>query len=422
MKQIYKISIFFIIPVFLFSCTTQVIKEESNLQAIQAKKTLQKGTFGYDLQFLKNHDDIIVLSDVENKAQIIVSPRMQGRVMTSTAEGLEGKSYGWVNYELIASGKIAPHINVFGGEDRFWLGPEGGQYSIFFQNGDPFDLEHWQTPASIDTESFTVQEKTADYVYFTKEIQLQNYSGSQFDLTLNRKVKLLSVQEINQLLNIKPGNTIKMVGFESENQITNSGKNTWQKSTGLLSIWILGMFTPSPATTIVIPFKEGPDNLLGPPVNDAYFGKVPDDRLEVQNDVLFFKGDGQYRSKIGISPLRVKPIMGSYNAIDGVLTLVQFSLPDGAKDYVNSMWEMQAFPYSGDVINSYNDGPTSPGGKPLGPFYELESSSPAAALKPGESLTHIHRTFHLEGSKDELNELILATLGVSLQDIARALP
>jgi hypothetical protein len=25
-----------------------------------------------------------------------------------------------------------PHINVFGGEDRFWLGPEGGQFSIFF--------------------------------------------------------------------------------------------------------------------------------------------------------------------------------------------------------------------------------------------------------------------------------------------------
>ena len=27
------------------------------------------------------------------------------------------------------------HVNVFGGEDRFWLGPEGGQYSIFFVKG-----------------------------------------------------------------------------------------------------------------------------------------------------------------------------------------------------------------------------------------------------------------------------------------------
>ena len=32
-------------------------------------------------------------------------------------------------------------MNGFGGEDRFWLGPEGGQFSIFFKKDDPFDLE-----------------------------------------------------------------------------------------------------------------------------------------------------------------------------------------------------------------------------------------------------------------------------------------
>ena len=40
-------------------------------------------------------------------------------------------------------------MNAFGGEDRLWLGPEGGQYSIFFRAGDPFDLEHWQTPPPL---------------------------------------------------------------------------------------------------------------------------------------------------------------------------------------------------------------------------------------------------------------------------------
>lgn len=34
---------------------------------------------------------------------------------------------------------------------------------------------------------------------------------------------------------------------------------------------------------------------------------------------------------------------------------------------------------------------------PLGPFYELETSSPAAALNPGESLRHIQRTIHIKG-------------------------
>ncbi len=60
---------------------------------------MEKGTFGYDLDFLEKHGDMIVLSGNENKAQVIVSPEYQGKVFTSTAEGLEGKSFGWINYD-----------------------------------------------------------------------------------------------------------------------------------------------------------------------------------------------------------------------------------------------------------------------------------------------------------------------------------
>jgi hypothetical protein len=41
----------------------------------------------------------------------------------------------------------------------------------------------------------------------------------------------------------------------------------------------------------------------------------------------------------------------------------------------------------GDVINAYNDGPNDDGTQ-LGRFLELETSSPAAALKSGNSITH----------------------------------
>ncbi len=51
--------------------------------------------------------------------------------------------------------------------------------------------------------------------------------------------------------------------------------------------------------------------------------------------------------------------------------------------------------FSGDAVNSYNDGPID--GKQMGKFYEIESSSPAAALAPGTSMQHIHRTIHLKG-------------------------
>jgi len=183
------------------------------------------------------------------------------------------------------------------------------------------------------------------------------------------------------------------------------------------------MFNPSPKTTIVIPFKGGPEDGLGPAVNDAYFGEVPADRLVVDEarGVLFFSGDGKFRSKIGISPRRVKPFAGSYDAANGVLTVVHLTVPEGATDYVNSMWEIQEQPFSGDVVNSYNDGPAAPGAKPLGPFYELESSSPAAALAPGETLTHVHTTMHFQGPDKLLDEIARKVFGVGIEEIKRAL-
>ena len=73
---------------------------------------------------------------------------------------------------------------------------------------------------------------------------------------------------------------------------------------------------------------------------------------------------------------------------------------------------LQAEPFKGDVVNSYNDGPPSPGVKPLGPFYELESSSPALAVKPGESAANIHRTIHLQGDEAAVRTIGKMLLGV----------
>ena len=195
----------------------------------------------------------------------------------------------------------------------------------------------------------------------------------------------------------------------------------WAAKSGLVSIWILGQFLPTPGTTIAIPFTAGPDAALGPVVNDAYFGKVPADRLQAKDGAIFFKADGQYRAKIGVTPARTLGVAGSYDAERRVLTLIQFSRPEGQREYVNSMWELQREPYKGDALNSYNDGPPGPGQKPLGPFYELESSSPALALEPGQSYTHVHRTFHLTGPDADLDRIARHVLHVGLQDITGAL-
>ncbi len=86
------------------------------------------------------------------------------------------------------------------------------------------------------------------------------------------------------------------------------------------------------------------------------------------------------------------------------------------------MWEKQAKPYSGDVVNSYNDGPLGPGQPPLGPFYELETSSPAEALAPNGTARLVRRTVHLQGPDAELDAVARSVLGVPLADIVAALP
>jgi len=402
---------FSIFLLILFISCNNVIKEENKNDV-----ELSKGTFGFDLDFLKKyHKDLVVLGNDTAGAQIIILPAYQGRIMTSTAEGNAGASFGWLNHDLIASGKYTEHFSAFGGEERFWLGPEGGQFSIYFKKGVDFKFENWYVPKELDTESFTLKSSSTTDAAFEKEMHLENYTGTKFDLKVNRNISLLNDSSIEVLLGSVP-NGIKKVGFQSENIVTNTGKNSWNKTTGLLSIWVLSMLNADENTTIAIPFKKGDSSLLGKVVTDDYFGKVPADRLKVMDGLILFKADAKHRSKIGISPKRSLPLALSYDAKNNVLTIAQFSLKEGVHDYVNSLWEQQKNPFSGDAVNAYNDGPIE--GKQMGKFYELESSSPAASLKPGENITHIHRTIHLKGDKEKLNEIAKKLLGVGLDALA----
>lgn len=389
--------------VFSIACNTTTNKDT----------TMQQGTFGYDLEFLrKHHKDLVLLENGD--AQLIVLPAYQGRIMTSTAEGNAGASFGWLNHELIASGKFTEHFSAFGGEERFWLGPEGGQFSIYFKKGVDFKFDNWFVPKELDTEAFDLVASDKTSAQFEKQMHLENFSGTSFDLKVNRKISLLDDSAIQALLGKLPTG-VKAVGFQSDNMVTNTGRAEWNKSSGMLSIWVLSMLNAGDKTTIAIPYKQGDSASLGKIVTDDYFGKVPADRLKLGDGIMLFKADGNLRSKIGISPERALPMAASYDAANNVLTIAQFSLPEGKKDYVNSLWEQQQNPFSGDAVNAYNDGPIE--GKQMGKFYELESSSPATALAPGQSLSHFHRTIHLKGTKESLNEIVQHLFGVDLDTL-----
>lgn len=392
-----------------------------SLLACSSKQVQTVGTtFQDDVAFLQKHTPVVLLATKSNLAMVAITPALQGRIMTSTYGGNEGPSFGWINRELIASGQNNLHINAFGGEDRFWLGPEGGQYALFFKKGDPFDLDHWYTPPPINEGPYDIVAQDDHSVVFRKTMSIRNYADFTFDLELERQVRLLHRPDLVKSLGVELPHAIDVVAFESVNKITNTGAAAWSKESGLVSIWILGMFNPSPATIVAVPYVPGPESEKGPIVVSNYFGDIPADRLQIKSNAIFFKGDGLYRSKIGVPKPRVKPVMGSYDSKLGVLTLVQFTLPEQAIDYVNSLWKITEQPFSGDVANSYNDGPASPGAKPMGPFYELESSSPAAALAAGASMSHSHRTIHLHADEARLDRIAQSILGVSIQDFKTA--
>jgi hypothetical protein len=378
--------------------------------------------FDDDVSFLKKYSDVIVLTDAAGRSRIAVTPGLQARVMTSTAGPPENLSYGWINRSLFESGDTSVHMNAFGGEERFWLGPEGGQFSIFFPKDSAFTFENWRTPRLIDLDAYDLVSQTAQSASFTKTAALTNYSGTVFNIRINREIKVLTSAEVFQLLDARVDSSLMSVAYQTINRVENTGTVTWSKQTGLLSIWLLGMFNPSPGVTMVIPFVEGPLTSLGPVVNDDYFGKVPADRLKVSGGVIFFRGDGEYRSKIGLSPARARDVMGSYDPQSNTLTVVKYTKGEPGDVYVNSKWEIQNYPYSGDLVNAYNDGPPSPGAKPMGPFYELESSSPARELNPGEYIQHIQTTFHFQGDEKALDSLATNVLGASLAEIKAAFP
>lgn len=385
------------------------------LSSCMNQSTMQKGSFGYDLNFLKKyHADLVLLEDSSSDAKLIVLPAYQGRVMTSTADGMDGMSFGWINHALISSKEITPHIYAVGGEERFWLGPEGGQFSIYFKKDSAFDFEHWQVPKEIDTEPFELVDHSTSTANFKKVIHLKNYSGSTFDVGINRNIHLLNRSGVQAYLG-DIDTSIRVVGFSSENTITNLSNNPWGEQYGMLSIWILSMLNADDQTTIAIPYKQGDSSEMGKIVTDDYFGKVPADRLKVGNRLILMKADANHRSKVGISPKRAKPYLGSYDEKNNVLTIAFFTLPEGNEKYVNSLWKIQDNPFSGDAVNAYNDGPVN--GKQMGKFYEIESSSPAADLGPGESLTHKHTTIHLKGEKASLEKISNNIFGVSLQEM-----
>lgn len=376
--------------------------------------------FDDDVQFLTKHVDVQLLES-DDGARVAVVPEYQARVMTSTLANDDNDSFGWINREAVERGPGDGPINLFGGEDRFWIGPEGSRFSFFFDPGKPMTFANWRTPALIDSVPYEVVDQATDYIECRARGQMTNYQGQTFDMEIVRRIQMLSPLDLD-LYNPEEDEGLTAVAFETRNCLTNVGDSAWTAENGLPSIWILGMYPSSSHVTSVLPVRGISQTPADQIVNTAYFGELDESRLRVdlKRRCCLFRCDGQYRSKIGIPLKHATDRLGSWNSDQEYLTWVEFDLPhDTGPGYCNNLWTADQDPFGGDVVNCYNDGPNESGGA-LGPFYELESSSPALPLAPGESYTHVHRTVHLKGEPELVDEVSRTILGVSLERIRTA--
>ena len=62
---------------------------------------------------------------------------------------------------------------------------------------------------------------------------------------------MIDAGEVAADFNIQLTNDMKIVAYKSENKITNTGDKAWTKEGGLVSVWMLGCFNPTPTTTAV---------------------------------------------------------------------------------------------------------------------------------------------------------------------------
>ena len=336
---------------------------------------------------------------------VAVSGIYQGRIFTSSARGRAGKSYGWVNWELINKGTHATEMVALGGESRLWFAPEWGKFSLCFEAGKEHIDANLRRPIDSNRKQFNTTKKTPTSLTCEGNLQLINDQNFAFDIHTARTIAILNKEDIEKKLSISIPDPVPFVGFTAETTVKNISAQPFKKESGLIAIWELGCQLTTPDTVVILPLRQPTDRIT------EYFG-VLEDRLTIKDQVVYYQADALAIGKIGILPRHCKNVMGSYSPSQQLLTIVTFSF-ENDPIYVNSV-PHNTTPYQGDVINIFNG--VVDDNLNL-PFYEFESSSSAKELQPSEQMYHRQTTYHFEGEMDNLNQIAESVLGISLKQI-----
>ena len=359
-----------------------------------------------------------VLEGLRRGKKIVVAPSLVGRVMGTTVSGSRGQVLGWVNQSAIEQGmNKAPAndwgFNNFGGEERFWFAPEGGQFGLCMGRH-LSGLEHYHTPAAFNTQPFKVLDSDRNSVMMKSRMRLANAKGTKFVMDVTRAIRAADACPYT----LGCQKQVDFVGFESKNTVRNVDTKPVRRNQGALGMFLIGQFPSRARSIAIVPFKPGTNRQLGVPIREDYFacchkqGKplLPSrGKWKTGRDFSLFKTAGKTSGKIGIGRQRTIPRLGCLDLDSNELIIMDFDFyPE--HEYVASYWRNLKDPYDGDTANFAWPGP-------LGDCYEMEALSPALFLQPGQTFSQRNRIFHIFGPDHIISELCQRFFNVSREII-----
>ncbi|WP_298707681.1 DUF6786 family protein [Chitinophaga sp.] len=371
---------------------------------VQQEQTISRpDNFAADIDFLRAFTSPAVLKDSTSKSAIAIVAGWQGRVMSSTVAD-DGRSFGFLNYGTIENGKQF-HFSTFGGEDRLLFGPLPDSTALVPNDS----LPATPLPDPLRDSVLLRQVPSAKGVITLEgDALLPNSKNNPLNAHITRTITLLSRRDLHNYLGADIHRSVHAVGFHSDNILLNTGTQRWDTSHGTTAIRIRGMFAAGPQSVGIIPLRKGGKVHTGT--------EIPKERFLVKNNVAFFRADGNFEMELGVQQASALNFMGIYDPERKLLTVIQFTLPRNPALYLGAT----ATDTRAEVLTIRNNGPENTVAR--GRFVEVQSTSPAALLKPKGRMQHFHRTIHLEGSEKHLGDITKKIFGVNLKEITTALP
>lgn len=299
--------------------------------------------------------------------RVLVSPRNQGRVLVAEKEG---ECFGWVNLEALKNGRGG------GGLDRFWFGPDGSQFTVFFRPGAPLEEGNWRVPDEVAGGEMTVTKRGEEFLEMERDIEVKNHLGTEFRVRLLRTVSLSNR------------------GLKVTNVVTNLGED-WSEERGLLAIWNLASLQGRETTRVIFPVQEVEKV-------QRYFEPFREGQLHLKNGRASFRCSGNWRSKIGLKREDCAGFLSvreERDSSDLVILTMRYAVGTGQR-YPHAERGPQKRPYAGDLMNVYNHGTLDRSPLAEAAFYELESASAMPELRQGESFSHWQELDFLPGEED----------------------